>query len=92
MLNVPTLALQGPPEGGERDKEPEETLEEEIAEIFPNMGKQTLKSRKHRDPTQNKPKQKDTKTHSNQIDKHFFKKKILKATRNIQGNPHIVIS
>ena len=50
----------------ERDKEPEETREEEIAESFPNMGKQTVNSRKHRDPTQYKPKEKDTKTHSNQ--------------------------
>ena len=63
-----------------------------MAEIFSNMRKQTLKSRKHRDPTQYKPRQKDTKTHSNQIDKNFLKKKILKATRNIQGNPHMVIS
>lgn len=36
------------PEGEEREKAPEKIFEEFIAENFPNMGKETLKSRKHR--------------------------------------------
>ena len=34
--------ITGVPEGGERDKEPEEILEALIAENFPNMGKEIV--------------------------------------------------
>ena len=39
----------GVPEGEETENGPEKIFEEIIAENFPNMGKETLKSRKRRE-------------------------------------------
>ena len=43
------IRIIGVPEGEEREKEPQKLFEVIIAENFPNMGKETLKSRKHRE-------------------------------------------
>ena len=44
--NIHTI---GVPEGEEREKGQEKIFKEIIAKNFPNMGKQTLKWRKHRE-------------------------------------------
>ena len=43
------IHIIGVPEGEEREKGPKKISEEIIAENFPNMGKETLKSRKRRE-------------------------------------------
>ena len=42
------IRIIGVPEGEERDKGPEKIFEEIIVKNFPNMGKEIIKSRKHR--------------------------------------------
>ena len=39
----------GVPEGEQREKGPDKIFEEVTAENFPNMGKEIVKSRKHRE-------------------------------------------
>ena len=41
------ICIIGVPEGEEREKETEKIFQEIIAENFPNMRKESLKSRKH---------------------------------------------
>ena len=41
------IRIIGVPEGEEREKETEKIFQEIIAENFPNMGKESFKSRKH---------------------------------------------
>ena len=41
------ICIIGVPEGEEREKETEKIYQEIIAENLPNMGKESLKSRKH---------------------------------------------
>ena len=41
------IHVTGMPEGEEREKETEKIFQEIIAKNFPNMGKESLKSRKH---------------------------------------------
>ena len=43
------IHIIGVPEGEDREKGPEKICEEIIAKNFPNTGKETLKSRKHRE-------------------------------------------
>ena len=43
------ICIIGVPEGEEREKGPEKILEEFIVENFPNMGKEIIKSRKHKE-------------------------------------------
>ena len=43
------IHIIGIPEGKEREKKPENTFEETLAKTLPNMGKETLKLRKHRE-------------------------------------------
>ena len=43
------IRIIGVPEGGKREKGHEKIFEEIIAKNFPNMRKETLKSRKHRE-------------------------------------------
>ena len=54
----------GVPEG-----EPER-MSEEIAENFPNMGKEIIQVQEAQSCRQDKPKEEHTKTHSNQTDKN----------------------
>ena len=55
----------------EREKGPEKIFEEIIAENFPNMGKQiNSKVQAAQSPSQDKPKEEHTQTHSNQTDKN----------------------
>ena len=61
------------PEGEEREKGPEETFEEIIAENFPNLGKEIInqvQESPRESPRQDKPKEEHTKMHSNQVDKN----------------------
>ena len=48
-LNTPICAYRSSRRRREREKRPEKISEEIIAENFPNMGKETLKSRKHKE-------------------------------------------
>ena len=43
------IHIRGAPEREERQNKPEKIFEEIIPKNFPNMGKETLKSRKHRE-------------------------------------------
>ena len=43
------IQIMGVPEEEEKKKETEKILEEIIVENFPNMGKEIIKSRKHRE-------------------------------------------
>ena len=71
----------------------EQIFEEIIVEIFPNMEKEIVKSTRCKEShTQDKPKEKHTKTHTNQTNKIKHKERILKTTREKQqvtykGNP-----
>ena len=61
----------GVPEGEEREKGPEKIFKEIIAENFPNMGKEIVNQvQKAQSPRQDKPKEGDTKTYSNQTDEN----------------------
>ena len=65
------IHIIGVPEGEEREKGPEKIFENIIAENFCNMGKEILnKVQEAQSPRQDKPKEKHTKTHSNQTDKN----------------------
>ena len=44
-----SICIKQVPEGDEREKGPEKILEEITAENFLNMGKEIVKSRKHRE-------------------------------------------
>ena len=64
------IRIIGVPEGEEREKGPEKIFEEIIVENFPNMRKEiATEVQEAQSPRQDKPKEKYTKTHSNQIDK-----------------------
>ena len=58
-------------------------FEEIIAQNVPNMGKETLKSKKHRVPYRINPRR-NTLSDVNQTDNVKVKKKILKATKGKQ--------
>ena len=65
------IHIIGVPEGEEREKGPEKIFENIIAENFCNTGKEILnKVQEAQSPRQDKPKEKHTKTHSNQTDKN----------------------
>ena len=46
-VKLTNIRIIGVPEGEERKKETENIFQETIIKIFPNMGKELLKSRKH---------------------------------------------
>ena len=81
-----------------REKGPEKIFEEIIVENFPNMGKEiATQVQEGQSPIQDKPKEKHTETHSNEIGKNLRQRKIIeiskgKVTNNIQGNSHKVNS
>ena len=60
------IQIIGVPEGEEKKKGHEKIFEESIVEHFPNMEKEIIKSKS---PIQDKPKEKHTKTHTNQTNK-----------------------
>ena len=57
------------PEEEEKNKGYEKIFEEIIVENFPNMEKEIVRSKSTNSPTQDKPKEKHTKTHTNQNNK-----------------------
>ena len=63
------IRIIGVSEGEEREKGPEKIFEEIIVENFPNMGKEIRHPSpgSAESPIQDKPKEKHTKTYSNQI-------------------------
>ena len=65
------IRIIGVSEGEEREKGPQKIFEEIIVENFPNMGKEiATQVQEVKSPRQDKPKEKHSKTHSNQIDKN----------------------
>ena len=65
------IRIIGVPEGEERQKGPEKIFEEIIVKTFPNMGKEiATQVQEAQRAIQDKPKEKHTKTHSNQIGKN----------------------
>ena len=64
------IQIIGVPEEEERKKGYEKNFEEIIVENFPNMEKEIANQvQEAQSPIQNKPKEKHTKTHTNQTDK-----------------------
>ena len=64
----------------EKKKRTEKIFQEIIVENFPNMGKEIIKSRKHRASIQDKSKEKHVKTHI-KLSKIKYKEEILKGAR-----------
>ena len=63
------IQVIGVPEEEEKKKGYEKFFEEIIVENFPNMEKDGAKSKRHKESIQDKPKEKHTKTHTNQTNK-----------------------
>ena len=69
-IKYTNIHIIGVPEGEEREKGPKKIFEEITVKNFPNMGKETATQvQEVQSPIQDKPKEKHTKTHSNQIGK-----------------------
>ena len=65
------IHIIGVPEGEEREKGPKKIFEEMIVENFPNIRKETATQvQEAQRVLQDKPKEKDAKTHSNQTGKN----------------------
>ena len=65
------IRIIGDPEEEEKKKGTEKIFEEIIVENFPNMGKEiATQVQEAQSPIQDKPKEKHTETHSNQIGKN----------------------
>ena len=65
------IHIIGVPEGEEREKGPEKISEEITGKNFPNMGKEiATQVQEAQSPRQDKPKEKQAETHSNQTDKN----------------------
>ena len=80
------------PEKEEKKIGYEKIFEEIIVENFPNMEKEIVNQvHEAQSPIQDKPKEKHVKTHTNQTNKDKTQR-ILKATSNIQGKPHMLNS
>ena len=92
------IRIIGVPEEEEKKKGTEKIFEEITVEHVPNMGKEiVIQVQEAQTPRQDKPKEKHTKTHSNQTIKNKIQRKDIesrkgKATNNIKGNPHKVNS
>ena len=68
-LNIPSFTYRGPRR--RRQKGPEKTFEEIIAENFLNMAKEIVNQvQEAQSPRKDKPKEEHTKTDSNQTDKN----------------------
>ena len=70
-IKCTNIWIIGIPEEEEKKKRYEKVFEEIVVENFPNMEKEIVKSssRGTKRPTQDKPKEKHTKTHTNQTNK-----------------------
>ena len=68
-IKCTNIRIIGIPEE-EKEKGYEKMFEEIVVENFPNMEKEIVKSRGAKSPIQDKPKEKHTKTHTNQTNKH----------------------
>ena len=70
-IKCTNIWIKGVPEEEEKEKGYEKSFEEIIVENFPNMEKEIVKSstRGTKSPIQGKPKEKNTKTHTNQTNK-----------------------
>ena len=92
-LNAPTFEI-GIPEEEEKKKESEKIFEEIITENFPNMGKEIVNQvqQAQRVPYRINPKRNTPRHILLKLSKINYKEKILKATSNVQGNPHKVNS
>ena len=77
-----------------REKGPEKIFEEIIAENLPNMGKESLTQiqEAQRVPYRINPRRNTPRHILIKLSNIKVKEQILKATNNIQGNPHKVIS
>ena len=64
------IRIIGVPEEEEKQKGTEKIFEDIIVENFPNMGKEIVNSREHRESHTGKSKEKHTKTHVNQTIKN----------------------
>ena len=87
----------GGPEEEKKKKGYEKSFEEIIVENFPNMEKEIIKFKKHKSPIQDKPKEKHTKTHTNQNNKDYTQRKNIKSskgetTSNIHGKSNTLNS
>ena len=69
-IKCANIHIIGVLEGEEREKGPEKILKEIIGKNFPSMRKETLKLSNHRDPIQDKPKEKHSEAHTNQTVKN----------------------
>ena len=86
------IQIIGVPEEEDKKKVYERIFEEIIIENFPNMEKEIVNQvHEAQSPIQDKPKEKHVKTHTNQTNKDKTQR-ILKATSNIQGKPHMLNS
>ena len=68
-IKCTNIWIIGVPEEEEKKKGYEKIFEGIIVENFPNMEKEIVKSRGAKSPIQDKPKEKHTKTHTNQTNK-----------------------
>ena len=88
------LFRSGVPEEEEKKKGTEIIFEEIIVENFPNMGKEIVNQVQEAQRVQFRinPKRNTSRHILIKLPKIKYKEKILKATNNIQGNPHKVKS
>ena len=68
-IKCTTIRIIGVPEEEEKKKGYQKNFEEIIIENFPNMGKEIINSKRHKESIQDKPQEKHTNTHTNQTSK-----------------------
>ena len=78
------IRIIGVPEEEEKKKGTVKIFEEIIVEYFPNMGKEIVKSRKHRVPYRINPRRNRPRHILIKLSKIKYKEKVLKATREKQ--------
>ena len=96
-IKCTNIRIIGVPEE-EKKKGYEKIFEEIMAENFPNMEKEIVNQfQEAQSPIQDKPKEKHTKTHTDQTNKDYSQRKNIKsskgeATSNTQGKHHMLNS
>ena len=95
FVKCSNIQVIGIPEEEDRKKDHKKILEEMIVENFPKMGKEiiTQVQETQRVPNRKKPKDKQPKTHSNQINKDQTQRTNIKSskgktTNNTEGDSH----
>ena len=84
-IKCTNIRIIGVPKEEEKKKGTEKIFEEIIVENFPNMGKEIVKSRKHRESHTGKYPKRNTPRHIlMKLSKIKYKEKILKAAREKQ--------